>query len=271
MGVNWALVPPAGERQAQLLQLVRSNGSARVRLLAERLGVSEMTIRRDIDVLAASGLVQKIHGGARLPHPLFDAEPTFDAKKVRQGERKAAIAHAAAEFVAPGMVIGISAGTTTYAFAGLLRSVPGLTIVTNSIPVSDRFGRGVKKHHETVTVLLTGGESTPSRGLVGPMAIAALRRLHLDTFFLGVFGVDGHTGLTAPSLFEAEVDQAFMASAGRTVVLADHTKWGTRGMTTIAPLSAVDVFITDDALDAEARHVLQENVGTLRVVPATHS
>lgn len=268
MGVNWSLMPLAGERQGEILQAVRANGSVRVRLLAERLGVSEMTIRRDIEVLAAAGLVEKIHGGARVPGRAAELEPRFEAKRQRQGAEKTAIARAAAEMVQPGAAIGISAGTTTHAFAGLLRGIPGLTIVTNSIPVADKLARGGGKDPGPATVLLTGGESTPSRALVGPIAVSALRKLHVSTLFLGVHGFGERGGLSAPSLFEAEVDQTFIASAERVVVLADHTKWNTIGMTSIAPLSAIDVLVTDAGLDPAAQQVLREHVGTLIIAEA---
>ena len=109
--------------------------------------------------------------------------------------QKQAIAQAAAELVEPGSSIGISAGTTTYELARAVRGVPDLTVVTNSIPVAQLL-------HESgtpgQTVVLTGGVRTPSDALVGPVAVGALRMLHVDRLFLGVHGMDARAGLTTP-------------------------------------------------------------------------
>src|SRR5207344_3496895 len=122
-------------RQSLILQAVRSDGSARVSDLTQRLGVSDMTIRRDLEVLAREGLVEKVHGGAVLPGAPSSHEPGFDTKSTLEQAAKAAISGAAAELVTPGSAIGLSAGTTTFALAERLIGIPGVTIVTNSVRV----------------------------------------------------------------------------------------------------------------------------------------
>ena len=112
--------------------------------------------------------------------------------------------------------------------------MPGLTVVTNSIPVADVFYRAGRPDQ---TVVLTGGTRTPSDALVGPVAVAAIRTLHLDLLFLGVHGMSERAGFTTPNLMEAETNRALVAAAARLVVLADHTKWGTVGISSIAALS----------------------------------
>jgi DeoR/GlpR family transcriptional regulator of sugar metabolism len=256
----------AAERQSIILEYLTQHGTARVGDLARRLGVSDMTVRRDIDSLAGLGTVDRIHGGAKLPAGLSQEEPGFAAKHDRQGAEKRAIAREAATHVLPGMVVGISAGTTTYALSELLRTVPGITIVTNSIPVADPLERSGDNGPYLGTVLLTGGERTPSKALVGPIAIAALSQLHLDVLFLGVHGADEQSGLTTPNLMESEVNRMLIAAAHHVFVLADHSKWGTVGMSTFAPLEAADVFITDSGLGSEARGVLRDRVGRLVIV-----
>jgi len=169
---------------------------------------------------------------------------------------------AAAELVEPGSSIGISAGTTTYELARAVRGIPDLTVVTNSIPVAQLL-------HESgtpgQTVVLTGGVRTPSDALVGPVAVGALRMLHVDRLFLGVHGMDAHAGLTTPNLVEAETNRAMIDSSRRLCVLADHTKWGIVGLSTIVELSEVDQLVTDSGLSARARSVLVEAVGELIV------
>jgi DeoR/GlpR family transcriptional regulator of sugar metabolism len=255
----------AAERQARIIQEIQRRGSARVSEFARLFGVSDMTIRRDLDLLARQGLLDKVHGGATRRLPSTD-EPGFHAKSLRQQAEKEAIAVAAAALVEPGAAIGISAGTTTWALARHLRNVPGLTVVTNSVRVADVFeaGHGAERH-----IVLTGGIKTPSDALVGPIAVATLTGLHLDLAFLGVHGMSPDAGYTTPNLLEAETDRALVAAGRRVVVLADHTKWSVVGISTIAPLSAADVVISDEHLPPAARNRLEEVVTDVRLVQVT--
>jgi DeoR family glycerol-3-phosphate regulon repressor len=115
-------------------------------------------------------------------------------------------------------------------------------------------------------VILIGGERTPSDALVGPIATAALKQLHLDLLFLGVHGMDADAGYTTPNLLEAETDRAFVAASRKVVVLADHTKWGTQGISTIAELEEADEVISDAGLSGEAQRILRDRVSRLRLV-----
>jgi DeoR/GlpR family transcriptional regulator of sugar metabolism len=243
------------------LQAVRSDGSARVSDLTQRLGVSDMTIRRDLEVLARDGLIEKVHGGAVLPGSPASHEPGFEAKLVLERPEKTAIARAAAGLVRPGTAIALAGGTTTFALAQCLLDVPGLTIVTNSLRVTNLFSGTRGLDGSTDPVVLTGGVRTPSDALVGPVADLTIRSLHFDLLFLGCFGIDADAGLTTPNLAEAETNRALMRVARRIVVLADHTKWGLVSLSSFARLSDVDVLITDDMLPHDARAQAAEQVG----------
>ncbi|MFF3851607.1 DeoR/GlpR family DNA-binding transcription regulator [Micromonospora sp. NPDC002575] len=253
----------ARQRQAAILERVRATGGVRVTELAAEFGVSDMTIRRDLDTLHEQGVLAKVHGGATTTGPGSTHEPGFHAKSVRQLPEKAAIAARAAELVRPGAAVALSAGTTTAELARRLVDVPGLTVVTNSLPVAEILHAGGRADQ---TVVLTGGVRTPSDALVGPLAVAAIRSLHLDLLFLGVHGISERAGFTTPNLMEAETDRALVAAADRLVVLADHTKWGTVGISSIVELAAADVLVTDDRLDPQARQVLDDRVGELVLV-----
>ncbi|MEV4662016.1 DeoR/GlpR family DNA-binding transcription regulator [Micromonospora echinofusca] len=255
----------ARQRQTAILDLIRQHGGVRVSHLVSRFGVSDMTIRRDLEVLAELGLVDKVHGGATLPGPGSAEEPGFAAKSVRQQAEKRAIAERAAALVEPGMAVALSAGTTTAALATLLADVRGLTVVTNSIPVADALHQHPRADR---TVVLTGGIRTPSDALTGPVAEAAIGSLNVDVLFLGVHGMSPRTGFTTPNLLEAGTNRCLIEASRRLVVLADHTKWETVGMATIAPLSAADVLVTDAGLPAQARAQLADQVGELVVVEA---
>lgn len=250
----------ARRRQSLILDEVQRRGAVRVSELTTMFSVSDMTIRRDLDVLTGGGLVEKVHGGATTRNPHSTDEPGFEAKSHRQQSEKQAIAEAAAALVQPGTAIGITAGTTTWEFARLIVDIADLTVVTNSVRVGDVLHQA---RRPDLTVVLTGGVRTPSDALVGPVAVSALRSLHVDLVFMGVHGMTDRAGFSTPNISEAETNRAFIASAERLVVLADHTKWGLRGLSTIAPLSEADTIVSDANLAAEARDILS---GTVRTV-----
>ncbi|HKS48936.1 MAG TPA: DeoR/GlpR family DNA-binding transcription regulator [Amycolatopsis sp.] len=252
----------ARQRQAVILEEARRTGAVLVSDLVAKLGVSDMTIRRDLDVLAGRGLVEKVYGGATAILGKSTDEPGFEAKSVQQRTQKEAIAELAAKLVRPGTAIGISAGTTTWTLARALGSVPGLTVVTNSIRVADVLRDSPQPDR---SVVLTGGVRTPSDALVGPVAVHSLRRLHLDLVFLGVHGMAEGPGFTTPNLTESETDRALVEAGRRFVVLADHTKWGIVGISTIASLDEANVVVTDDGLAEPARQTLAEHVGELLI------
>jgi DeoR/GlpR family transcriptional regulator of sugar metabolism len=245
----------ARQRQELILAAVRTNGGARVSELVERLGVSDMTVRRDIDELARRGLVTRVHGGATTAGSSVD-EPGFAAKSGLQTAAKQAIAAAAAALVEPGASVALSAGTTTHAAATALLSTPRLTVVTNSLRVGEVFHEAGR---DDVTVVLTGGERTPSDALVGPVAVAAVARLHVDWLLMGVHGMDAEAGFTTPNLVEAETNRALVRSARQVAVVADNSKWGVVGLSTIATLDEVDVVVSDEGLEPAARRVLEHS------------
>jgi len=253
------------QRHAYILERIRAEGAVKVSALAQELGVSDMTVRRDLDVLDERGLLDKVHGGATAVLESALYEPGFTAKLERQQQEKQAIAAAAVTLVEPGTAIGVSAGTTTYALARRLVAIQGLTVVTNSVPVAEVFHRQGLRNQ---TIILTGGVRTPSDALVGPFAVAALRTVHVDLVFMGVHGMDPHSGFTTPNLLEAETDRALVEAGRRLVVVADHTKWGVIGIGSFARLDQVDVLFTDDGLTPDARSVLADHVRDLRVVAA---
>lgn len=253
----------ATERQSRILDAVERDGSVRVSQLVAQLGVSDMTVRRDLEALHRQGRLLKVHGGATRRHEPSTDEPGFAAKSSLQQAEKQAIAVRAAMLVQPGSAIAVSAGTTTHALARQLVDVPDLTVVTNSVWVADALHdpRGSGS-----TVLLTGGLRSPSDALVGPIAVQALSQLHTDVVFMGVHGMDPDAGFTTPNLREWETNLALVRCARRLVVVADSTKWGVLGLSSFAQLEDADVVVTDAGLSPEARSTLSDRVGDLVVV-----
>jgi DeoR/GlpR family transcriptional regulator of sugar metabolism len=238
-------------------------GAARVAHLADLLDVSDMTVRRDLDTLHEAGALVKVHGGAMVPTDQSDEEPGFDAKSHRNTSEKSAIATRAATFALPGGTIGITAGTTTWRLAAELATVPDLTVVTNSLRVIEVFNIHPRADRQLV---LSGGVRTPSDAMVGPIAVAALGTLHVDTLFIGVHGMSARAGFTTPNMAEAATNHAFINTAAQNVVLADHTKWNVVGLSSFAALGDVDALVTDRGIDDEALDALRQYIGDVAVV-----
>lgn len=258
----------AAQRRAWILAELDRDGTVKVSDLVDLLDVSDMTVRRDLVVLQRQGLLEKVHGGALARAEPSTTEPGFEANSARRLAEKAAIAAHAASLVQPGSAIAISAGTTTHAFARHLVDIPRLTVVTNSVWVADVLHRS---GNDTMSVLLTGGLRTPSDALVGPLAIAALDSLHLDAVFMGVHGMDGRAGFSTPNLLEAETNRVMVRSGRRLIILADSTKWGVVGLSSMAELSDASLVISDTGLSAQAGAILTEQADELVLLDALHS
>lgn len=248
----------AAERHHRILDVVRQRHTARVVDLATELGVSEMTIRRDLDALASDNLINKVHGGAALRLGMSSEEPGFETKLDRNSAEKEAIAAHAKAHVRPGSALGLGAGTTTWVLAHLLREVPDLTIVTNSPAIADVLS--TSRNPVDHSVVLTGGVRTPSNALVGPLAVRALTDFNLDIVFLGAHGMSVNAGFTTPNMLEADTNRAFMRAANSTVILADHTKWDTPGLSRIASFDEVDRVIVDDRISSAAHQAMSNAV-----------
>ncbi|MFM7391828.1 MAG: DeoR/GlpR family DNA-binding transcription regulator [Actinomycetota bacterium] len=252
----------AAQRQEFITAQLRLHGAVRVGDVATLLDVSEMTVRRDLEVLSELGVLDKVHGGATLRDDRSAFEPGFDTKSRRNLEEKIAIGRTAASLVRAGTSIGLTAGTTTYHMAMSLLEVVDLTVVTNCIHIAEYMHQFPRADR---TVLLIGGTRTPSDALVGPTAVQTLSQLQLDLVFMGVHGMSAK-GFTTPNLAEAETNRAFVATTSDVVVLADHSKWNLNGLCTIMPLSDAAMVITDSSLRNDARGVLSRECRNLRIV-----
>jgi DeoR/GlpR family transcriptional regulator of sugar metabolism len=240
----------AEQRRGVILEELGSIGSVSVAELSRKLGVSDMTIRRDLEELSGRNLLRKVHGGA-IPVSR-SAEPHFEQKRRLKRTEKRAIARAAQGFVNDGDTVAFSAGTTTWHIASTL--YPGhrdLTFVTNSTNVALTL-----QENGWDRIVLSGGMfRTPSDALVGPFADRTLRTLNADVLFLGAHGVDPDAGLTTPNTAEAETNGCLVDAAQRVVVVADSSKLGVVALARIIPLSRVDVVVTDQQAP---RQILRE-------------
>jgi DeoR family fructose operon transcriptional repressor len=237
------------ERRRRLLEEVGTRGYASFRELADALGASESTVRRDLRQLVADGLLESTRGGVSATIGGGAAESVVlapDADPV-QAEREAIAAHAAA-LVAPGSAVLLGPGRTTHALARCLARGGPLTVVTNSIPVTQALSGAAQ-----IDVVMVGGTLRRSIGaLVGPITEQNLQGLRGAQVFLSGDGVTVERGLTTPNVFAAATDQAFAAAGRQVVVLADHTKIGHDTMCQTVPSDHIDVLVTDPASDPTA-------------------
>src|SRR5438105_2412686 len=234
----------AVERRRLIVEAVRSHGAVAVAEMAAALDTSEMTVRRDLRVMARDGLLVRTHGGAVL-HSGLAHEPSYSEKAAEAAVEKAAIARLAAATVRPGDSILLGPGTTTLALARLLIDFPELTVVTNSLLVAQALMPAAQ-----VEVILTGGTLRRSiHAMVGPAAEEPLRALRASQVFISGNGLTAERGLSTPSPLVAAVDRALGAASQQRVVLADNTKLGHETMCQTVPLDRMDVLITDSNAD----------------------
>lgn len=228
------------ERRRAILDILNREGRLLVGDLARHFKTSQVTIRKDLDVLQGQGLVHRSHGGALPVREGALEDPTLLEKEKLHRKEKLHIAAAAAAMVKEGQVVILDSGTTTTAIARALRNFRKLTIVTNAVNIAAELA-GTE-----VEVILTGGTLRKnSFSLVGPMAEETLRHLNADILFLGVDGIDAQYGLSTPNLLEAKVNRLMVEGAKRTVAVCDSSKFGRRSLSQILPLSAIHGVITD--------------------------
>lgn len=249
------------ERRQHVLNLIQRDGRVIVSELSSALGVSRITIRKDLDYLGSRGLVQRSHGGALAAqgNALFD--PTLREKEQKQFKEKQRIAAAAAALVEEGLCIVLDSGTTTTAIAHELRRFSRLTVITNAVNIAtDLAGTDFE-------VILTGGTMRKnSFSLVGPLAEDMLKDMHADILFLGVDGFDVKVGLTTPNVLESRVNRAMLNAASRVVAVCDSTKFGRRSLALIAPPKAIHTVITDKELsDEDAEALTTAGIEVIRV------
>lgn len=236
----------APERHQQILDTARSHGRVEVAGLARDLLVTPETVRRDLTALERRGVLRRVHGGA-IPVERFGVEPAVADREVHAIDEKERIARAALDELPDGGSIILDAGTTTVRLAELLPSDRELTVVTHSIPVA-----AVLVSRPRISLHLLGGiVRGRTLAAVGEWTRAQITEVFADVAFMGTNAVSVERGLTTPDIAEAGVKKALIAAARRTVVLADHSKFGREDFARVAPLSSIDTIITDGGVDPE--------------------
>lgn len=247
----------ADRRREFILKELKRTQMVKVSGLSERLGVSDVSIRRDLERLEHLGLLKRVHGGAVVrPHLGFGQ--SYSARMRHHVEEKQRIGRAAAEMIREGDHIIFDSGTTPVQVArnisGDLLGSGNLTAITAYIPVVRELGAW-----KGVDLILLGGIYLPDYELVvGPQTIDNLRGLHADKMFLGSDGLTFSRGLTTANMLEAEVSRAMVEAASEIIVVADSSKIGVVGLTTIIPMTKIHKLITDTEAPSEFVAALRE-------------
>ncbi|WP_062203315.1 DeoR/GlpR family DNA-binding transcription regulator [Demequina salsinemoris] len=241
----------AAERQHEILARARANGRVEVGPLADSLGVTVETVRRDLTALERMGAVRRVHGGA-LPVERLVLEPSLVARETRNSEQKRRIAARAIEELPAGGTILLDAGTTMLAIAEAIPADLEATVVTNSVAVASRLAD--MPHLE---LLMLGGRVRQLTGAaVGDWTEAELAPLCVDVAFIGTNGLTVERGLTTPDQTEAAAKHAMVRAGRRVVVVADATKVGPVHLHRFAALDEIAMLITDDSLDDETAQAI---------------
>jgi DeoR/GlpR family transcriptional regulator of sugar metabolism len=242
---------PAADRQEQILELLERDGRVSVSDFSARMDVSEMTVRRDLQLLEQRGVLTRVHGGA-VPVQSRSYEPPFAVRMLRNPEGKRRIGQATAALLQDGETVVLDAGTTMLEVARAL-SGRELRILAVNLRVAE-----VLADESGISLMVSGGAVRPGeQSLVGPLAERAFADLAFDTLVLAAGGVDAAIGVTDYRLEDASLKRAALSSARRCVAVADSSKLGQVAFARTCPIEDLDILVTDDdappALVAEFR------------------
>lgn len=234
----------AEERQLKIEHYLQKVEFASLEELAQEVEASHSTIRRDLAVLEAGGVVRRTHGGARVVAPRTD-EFVFNSRDTHQLAEKEAIGRACAELVQPGQTIIMDAGTTVFHVARHLEA-KRLQIITNSLPIANLFASD-----PLVEVVVSGGVIYPRLGvLVGPLAVEAFSRMHVDLAIMSAGGITLE-GITNSHALLIEIQHAMIQAAQRVIFCLDHTKLGRKSLSQLCELKSIHGVVTDAAAPSE--------------------
>lgn len=239
----------APERRAELLRRVQSHGYISANEAAVALGVSGMTIRRDLRTLATQGLVHRVPGGASIATATRTAP--FEQRWVRAIDEKEAIARAAAALLPPQAVVALDAGTTVAALATRLPA--GLTVVSHSVPVI----MACTGRDDLELIAVGGSYQVSTRSFIGPLTRAGLAELAVDVAVLSAAAVS-RLGAYSANASDAEVKRAMAGVADRLILLLDHGKLGERAPMRFLSLASVDTVVVDAGASPQQLRSLRE-------------
>ncbi len=242
-----------GERHQLVSEAVQATGRVHVGDLAARMGVSEMTVRRDFEALEERGVLTRVHGGA-ISNVSRSYEPGFAARRLEHTEAKRRIGAATAALLRDGETLILDAGTTTLEVARALPSDRRLRILALSLHVADAVA-----DLPNVTLMIPGGVVRKhERSFIGGMTISTFANLQFDSVVLTSGGVDATAGVTEYEFDDSETKIAALKSARRIIVVADSSKLGAVAFVRLCPIEDVDLVVTDSAAPPEIVQALRD-------------
>lgn len=239
------------QRRDRLRELIRQAGFASIPDLREALGVSESTIRRDLDQLELSGDVRRTHGGVYFTGPTNSLQ-LFEDRRDNHWDRKRQVAIAASQLIEDNDTILLDGGSTTYELARQLVNRP-LQVVTNSLPVANLFASS----HRVDLVFLGGVVHTRTGVTLGAYTHHMLESLNVQKAVISIAGAD-HRGFYNSNLMLVETERAMMRCADQTIVVADSSKFGRSSLARLCPLKEIRTIVVDDSLDEAWQQRLEE-------------
>jgi ribose transport system substrate-binding protein len=249
------------ERRQQILRLLRDQSGIKVTELAQRLDVSEGTIRNDLSALEKGGQVTRVRGGAVLRDGHRFVSPSFATRARVNSKAKERIARWAADMVEDGDAILLDSSTTVFHIASFLKDRSNLTVVTNGIEVAFALSQ-----NPTHTIILIGGILRHEQALlVGHLGERILENLHIKTAFVSCSGISVDTGLTQVDIQEAQLKSRMIESAEQVVALIDSTKFGRVDLTPFATVNQVAHILTDSSLEPRYIEELRQTCAVLTV------
>ncbi len=258
------LVLPMPVRRARVLETVRREQFASVADLSAAFGVSEVTIRNDLDILAGEGALRRVRGGA-VHRTGRNFEEPFEDAEVRQVAAKLAIAAAAAELVESGQTVILDAGATATVTARAIAAREDLhdvLVFTNGVPVALALEPAIPR----ISVLLTGGTLRRlQHSLVNPFGTTILDQVHAHLVILECDGIDASAGITHINVAEVEIKRLMMRAARKRVLVADSSKVGQVSLVHLYPLEEIDSLITDGGADPDVLEALREQGVDIRI------
>lgn len=248
------------DRRQLIKDRLNISGSIKVDELAEELGVTQMTIRRDLDKLEAESFLKRTHGGAVLADRLLDEEE-YDTRKEKNIDAKKRIAEKASEMIQDDSTILLDAGTTTYELAQIIKNRKGLVVITGDLKIASLLYKTDNDVH------FIGGRIEKKTGTVmSTECLAFIEQVNIDYAFIGGSAISNKYFLTTPTFDKAKLKSKVMETADKSILLVDNSKFGIKSLVKIAHIKEFDTIVTDVTFEESVKEELEEaEVEVIRV------